>query len=142
MNILYTVTDSNYLGLTAGLVRSLSEHEPELEKVVIGVMGLSEAEAIFLQGLDSRIELMELASPQESEKLHDEGWVSRTLQKTVGLRKILSLGHRVIMLDSDCVVLRPFLRDLEGVGSVGVCRRERPALRKDIRLDYIASFFR
>lgn len=141
MNILYSVTDSNYLGLTAGLIRSLSEHEPGFEKLAIGVMGLGEAEARFLRGLDSRVELMELASPDESEILHDEGWVSRTLQKTIGLREMLRLGHRVIMLDADCIVLRPILLELEGVAGVGVCRRERPAVRKDIRLDYIASLF-
>jgi hypothetical protein len=141
MNVLYSVSDANYLLLTCALIRSVAANEPNIDQIIIGSLGLKEYESTLLESLDSRVRIIEQCTPMPAEKLHDSGWVSRTLQKTVGLVNILELGHRVFMLDADCVVLRPFVDDLAGISCIGVCRRERPAVRKDIRLDHIASIF-
>lgn len=141
MNVVYTVTDANYLALTCGLVRSVLANEPSIDEIIIGSMGLTSAQSSTLSLLDRRVRVMTLSEPECSQKLHDKGWVERTLKKTIGLLQILEQGHRVFMLDSDCIVLRPFVDDLGYVSHIGVTRRERPALRKDMRLDHIASLF-
>ena len=141
MIIAYAVTDSNYLGLAANLVSSIKRVEPDIEKIVIGSMGLSDPEKEQMMQIDPRVDIIEFDTVGESLKLHDANWIRRTQQKTRGLLQLLENGHRVFMLDSDCVVLRPFVQALECVSSIGVCRRSWPALRKDFRLDHIASFF-
>jgi len=141
MIIAYTVTDSNYLGLTKNLVSSIKRAEPSIEKIVIGSMGLSDSEKAQLLRLYSKVDIIEFEPLGESLTLHDINWIRRTQQKTRGLLELLESGHRVFMLDSDCVVFRPFVQALRCVSSVGVCRRSWPALRKDLRLDHIASFF-
>ena len=141
MNIIYTVTDSNYLPLTMGLVSSISNYEFAIDKIIIGALGLSPAEKTKLEKLDSRVSFIDLAEVTYSKRLHDDGWIQRTAQKTYGLLSLLEAGNRVFMLDSDCLVMQQFVVDLRHVGSIGVCRRHNPALRKDMKLDYIASFF-
>lgn len=140
MNIVYTVSDSNYIGLTHGLLRSLS-CDKAIERIVIGSLGLNENERSRMIELDARVEFMDLVEPEGSSELHDTGWTARICRKTEGLKALLDEGHRVVMLDSDCVVLRPFFTQLNHIQNIGVCRRFKPALRSDQRLDYIASVF-
>lgn len=141
MTVLYTVSDQKYLGLTLGLIKSVQENEPSIEKIVIGSIGLDKEAKILLAKEDKRVEIMTLDSVPESLNLHDGAWVERTKLKTKGLLALLEANHRIVMIDSDCIILKPFLQQLESVKKIGICRRERPALRKDIRLDHIASFF-
>ena len=141
MTVLYTVSDQKYLGLTRGLIRSAQANEESVEKIVIGSIGLTRESEISLSKEDRRVEIMRLESVADSLNLHDDAWVERTKLKTKGLLTLLEANHRVAMVDSDCIILKPFLTQLEGIKKIGICRRERPALRRDIRLDHIASFF-
>lgn len=141
MNLLYTVTDSNYFSLTCSLLHSVVKNESAIDKIAIGSVGLTNSEKIQLNQIDRSIDVIDLDSSDVAERLHDDGWVQKTRQKTIGLLALLKEGHRVFMVDADCLILRPFVNELSFVTDIGVVRRIRPAIRADLRLDYIASFF-
>jgi hypothetical protein len=141
MKILLTTTDDNYSELTRGLITSAIKNEPSFDCFVVCYSGSSEHKISSLESLDDRVNVQRFEDYSSAGTLHDDVWVKNVGLKTRALEVLLAEGHQVVMVDSDCLIMKPIWHSLKDIEHFALCHRDRPALRADMRLDFIASFF-
>ena len=130
------IADRNYHCLVIAAIRSIFKHT---KASVILVTDIDLDPRFF--GNEERLQVVINNSISPADTLHDSNWTKTVALKVSTLIELLSEDYQVVLLDADCLVLKnPFQMDLDA-HDFWACRRDKPFLRDDMRLDYIGSIF-
>jgi len=115
----------------------------KINKIIVNNIGLSEENIKFLLTFD-KVEIHQSEVNIKSAIVHSEEWLKALTMKTKKLLNIVQKKDNlpVVMIDSDCLVVKDFSHVIDSNYDIQICKREYPSHRPDlnIKMKYIGSF--